>query len=381
MNCIHDHVWEFGPPRKSVQNYHDMARGYQMGSAFPDQTRPLTGAPMKSPSVKRAVGFEGPRLTMPELELSLVENAFDYLLEAIDNLNSKDEKKLKYAVLHLSSAVELVFKARLVQEHWSLVFADPGKATQGKFERGDFRSADCEEVQVRLKNKCGLSFSEHQPVLKALRQLRNRVEHFAVSADRSQVESLLIKTWLFLWDFMHEELADEVWDQEDLLDDVRDGMRRHQGLVKARLVEKEGDLKALRSRGTLVLGCPLCLQDTLAIPGEDEEPSCCFCHYQRPADEVADRWATVFVGYPHSDPKEASMYPVLQECPTCGSETMIEFEDGSQFPPDPAWACFTCGESGSPTSTCSSCGEEFDYEPDEFHCPECRGEKGPSDEA
>jgi hypothetical protein len=113
-----------------------------------------------------------------KFELSLVENAVDYLLEATNDLNAREERKLKYAVLHLSGAVELVFKARLIQEHWSLVFTNPGKATRGQFENGDFTSADFQEVQNRLASICRLNFSEHQPVLQALRHLRNRLEHF-----------------------------------------------------------------------------------------------------------------------------------------------------------------------------------------------------------
>jgi hypothetical protein len=174
---------------------------------------------------------------------------------------------------------------------------------------------------------------------------------------------------------MHKELPDHVVNQEDVLDQVRQAMRQHEGLVEARLIGIGPELESLRLRGRVVLKCPICLQETLVLPSDDEEPSCLFCRYQRPSEEVADDWATIFLGYPHTDPKEASMYPVLQECPTCGSETMIEFEDGGQFPPDPAWVCFTCGDSGSPTSICMSCGEEFDYEDDVYYCPECRGEQ------
>jgi hypothetical protein len=311
---------------------------------------------------------------MPELKFSLVENAIDYIFEAIGCLNSKDHRKLKYAVLHLSGAVELVFKARLIQEHWSLVFNNPGNATRTQFEAGDFSSVDFQEVQNRLANVCNVNLLPQQPVLRALRKLRNRVEHFAFSAEIREIESLLIKIWSFLWDFLHKELPDEIADQQEVLDKVRDAMHKHQGLVNSRLKDLEPRVDALRRAGTTILTCPLCLQEALSIPGDDE-PLCLFCHYQRSADQVADDWATVFVGYPHTDPKEASLYPVLKECPVCGSETMIEFEDGSQFPPDPAWACFTCGASGAPTSQCVSCGEEFLFEdPDVVRCPNCRKE-------
>jgi hypothetical protein len=89
---------------------------------------------------------------------------------------------------------------------------------------------------------------------------------------------------------------------------------------------------------------------------------------------VADEWASAFIGYPHTDPKERIVYPVLIECAECGSETMIEFEDGGQYPPNPAWACFTCGMSGPPITHCQECGEAFPWKEEIFLCPDCQGE-------
>jgi hypothetical protein len=36
---------------------------------------------------------------------------------------------LKYAVLHLQAAREVLLKVRLIREHWTLVFKNPDKAT------------------------------------------------------------------------------------------------------------------------------------------------------------------------------------------------------------------------------------------------------------
>ena len=70
---------------------------------------------------------------MDTLQFSLVENAFDFFLEAIESLQGQNTRKVKYAVLHLTSAVELVLKARLVKEHWTLICRDPSKVTQENF--------------------------------------------------------------------------------------------------------------------------------------------------------------------------------------------------------------------------------------------------------
>jgi hypothetical protein len=185
---------------------------------------------------------------MAEVRLTLIGNGLDFFSEGIQLLDQNDPRKLKYAILHVASAAELVLKARLAQEHWTLIFRNPSKATVEEFERRKFTSVDFDGTLERLKNVCRIDLSRHRPTLQALR------------------------------------------------------------------------------------------------------------------------------GYPHTDAKERSIDPVLKECPVCGVETMIEFESGGVYPADPAWICFSCGESGSPTSECRSCGEEFPWEMDVYLCAGCRGE-------
>lgn len=310
---------------------------------------------------------------MSALTLNLVENAFDFFDNAIDHFDGDNPKKLKYAILHMASAVELILKARLAKEHWTLIFKDPSKANIEKFEKGDFLSADFQDAQDRLENICDLDLSKYKTVLKTLRDMRNRIQHFAFSGQVPEISSILLKTWSFLWDFIHDEMPDEADNEQ--LEGIRERMNRHETYVKERLSEINHKLEALKREGTLIVDCPSCLQITLSIPG-GENPECHFCRYQSDPVQVADDWATVFIGYPHIDPKDRMIEPVLKECSECGKETMIEFEDGGMTPPDPAWVCFSCGNSGSPMVTCHSCGEEFPWEDIEvYNCPECR-EKG-----
>jgi hypothetical protein len=309
---------------------------------------------------------------MTKLKLSLVANAFDFFLEAVKHLDAAEPKKLKYATLHMASAVELILKARIAEEHWSLIFKDPAKANLEKFEKGDFRSADFQDAQDRLENICHLDLSKNKAILKTLRDMRNRIQHFAFSGKAPEISSILLKTWSFLWDFIHDEMPDKAEEELEALNDIRDRMSSHQTYVEQRLREIKSKLEALKEEGILIIDCPLCLQTALSVPG-GENPECYFCRYQNEPAQVADDWATVFVGYPHTDPKERIIAPVLKECPSCGKETMIEFEDGGITPPDPARICFSCGDSGSPMTICQSCGEEFPWEDEVDMCPECRG--------
>ena len=81
-----------------------------------------------------------------EFKFSLLENGLDFLLSSLEHLTAasaipsskvnevvqavEQKRHLKCALLHLCSSIELIFKERLRQEHWSLVFKDVSKASR-----------------------------------------------------------------------------------------------------------------------------------------------------------------------------------------------------------------------------------------------------------
>src|SRR6266568_2543373 len=97
------------------------------------------------PPTKPRSSAPTPRLA--RLQLSLLGNALDYLENAVNRAAHvasrlddpgttprREHRRWKYAVLHLEAGVELLLKARLSREHWSLVFADVDKATREALE-------------------------------------------------------------------------------------------------------------------------------------------------------------------------------------------------------------------------------------------------------
>lgn len=60
-----------------------------------------------------------------DMDFTPVRNGMDFLLSAFDHLSQRNgepgARDLKYAVLHLQAAVEVLLKARIIREHWSLV--------------------------------------------------------------------------------------------------------------------------------------------------------------------------------------------------------------------------------------------------------------------
>jgi hypothetical protein len=62
----------------------------------------------------------------------------EFLLDAAKRLQGRPSKSdLKYATLHLVASVEILFKVRLEQEHWTLLFPKLGR--RGKSSESELR--------------------------------------------------------------------------------------------------------------------------------------------------------------------------------------------------------------------------------------------------
>lgn len=136
----------------------------------------------------------------------LVDNAFDFLDQAISELPNKP----KYSAINFYSAVELFIKARLMKEHWSLIVTkDPD---WDKFIKGNFHSVTLRDANNRLSKiaQAGLTKNEYS-AFDSIRTERNKVVHFYHEAHASQEEATIreqiTKKQLRAWFYLHQLLA------------------------------------------------------------------------------------------------------------------------------------------------------------------------------
>src|SRR6266700_2825820 len=95
-----------------------------------------------------------------ELKLSLVENAEDFLSEAVKYAKAASARDWKYATLHLWTALELLLKAVLENEHWSLLFEDVNKASRKTLAEGDFQTVRFDTALERIRGIVGITVSQ-----------------------------------------------------------------------------------------------------------------------------------------------------------------------------------------------------------------------------
>jgi hypothetical protein len=280
-------------------------------------------------------------------KIGLLENAYDYVLDAVRQLRGKNpgKRKIKYAIIHLWSGIGLLLKSRLMQEHWSLIFRDINKADKTALETGSFFSVNFNESISRLKNICNVDIDSHKDILEKIRKDRNRLEHFQIKKSKDTAISNLVTVWGFILDFSVSEIDFSNENRaEKLFREIKEEIIPHEEFIQKRLVEIEPKLKENKDKKYphTVIDCPECLQDTLFLMGGNCE--CLFCRERLSWEDAMEKWLILHEGwYNYYDYKERSIYPLTEECPECGEESLYKFEYGGAQPPDPAAICFHCG--------------------------------------
>jgi len=252
-------------------------------------------------------------------QLSLVENSLDFFLSAAEYAARDDPISWKYSILHLADGVELLFKARLEREHWSLLFADINQASLEKLERGDFKSVDFEDTCRRLRQIAFVKTDERESEqLNELRRLRNKIRHYTAELNSRQLRAIF---WVCMSICIRFCAAEGLSDAADRLGKINnvleEGLDRNidQGLVK--LVDQYG----------LAWHCPDCWLPWVVF---DNKATCKFCLRDQDPVLVARHNA---MGYP------------VPDCPECfKKETLARFNivraDGNI---EVNWICLSCG--------------------------------------
>ncbi|UQI49765.1 hypothetical protein M1P56_35225 (plasmid) [Streptomyces sp. HU2014] len=300
-----------------------------------------------------------------QVDFPPVENGVDYLVSVADHLSGEGPPRprdIKYAVLHLQAAAEVLLKARLLREHWSLVFKDPGTATRNRFEQGDFESCTTDAALDRLRNIAGVRIDDKTAAsLKSLAKSRNALQHYGLTAPARAVEARAAEVLDFLLAFAHDHLLPQLPDAEAAaiapgLDAVGATVRGIQSFLTKRRNRLRGELKDCQDR---TIECPTCGEWALVIG----EPSadCRFCHSQwRSWHSVASRYLLEPPGEFHS---------AMWDCPDCGGSVCDEVRVAAA-PDTPQSLCFVCASIFEGVVPCDICAQSM-LQNDTGMCGDC----------
>lgn len=194
----------------------------------------------EQPQDDSPAGSQGP--VTDSLGLALRENAYDFLNASIIDIAQaeEDERWLKFGIIHVAQAIELLLKARLASEHSLLVYAnvDSSSKTTVTFHKALDRLVAC---RVKLE-------SDELRRLKSAHDIRNTIMHFAIAATKEQLRASYLDLFEFAHGFherefgeeLHRHVEKDLWEIEaGLMEDFRREAVTYQGVEMAKAFPTE----------------------------------------------------------------------------------------------------------------------------------------------
>ncbi|MDK2743481.1 MAG: hypothetical protein NDI90_11245 [Nitrospira sp. BO4] len=211
---------------------------------------------------KKGLGGKGPEEQYAFFD-SLVSNAIDFLSRSVLDLQPRP----KYSIMHFCSGLELFLKARLLQEHWSLILKKPEDASFKQFQNGDFSSVTMEDALRRLQNVTGESFPpEELACFKRIRDHRNKVVHFfhtayATKASKKLLEEIAAeqcKAWFYLHRRIRHPWREHFHHYQAQIEKLNDKLHRYRVFLKAKFGALKPEIAKAMATGIEFERCMSC---------------------------------------------------------------------------------------------------------------------------
>jgi hypothetical protein len=190
----------------------------------------------------------------------VVENAFDFFRKSLEEF----DKEPKYSVIHFHAAVELIMKARLLWDHWTLIITRPDTANLNNFRSGNFQSVSIKDAKIRLESiiQDGLTRNEYDCFIR-LSDHRNRMVHFyhpGNIGNKSELEKIVAEqclAWYYIskiferWNKQFQQYRKEI-------DKIDKAMHAHRDFLKAKFGALTYEIKKRKGHGVSFSTCPSC---------------------------------------------------------------------------------------------------------------------------
>lgn len=142
-------------------------------------------------------------------KLDLLDNALDSLAETLSKFKEGDAgepRAYKFAVLHMSNFIELIFKHHIAQKHPLLIYKDPFSMNLNKD-----KTITLWDAINFIKNEAVDEVSEKfKSDLIWLKDLRNQIEHHKFTMNVIEVRSTIGRLFRFILEFLEKYSEVEV---------------------------------------------------------------------------------------------------------------------------------------------------------------------------
>lgn len=211
----------------------------------------------------------------------LVENGLDFIERSSQDLANGD---LKIAITHFAIGLELILKARLFVEHWSLIGQDPRKCTWIMVKNGSLKSIQAHELCNAIETATETSIDDKKEIFLSIFNHRNKIVHW-IPSDQSKTE--IAAEQCVAW-YSLRQLLKNSWKEQFLpifarIDAVENSLKKvavYQKCLKKVYEKLQPMLEDAKAKGAL-LNCPSCDYESGVLLNpelEISDYSCQVCH-------------------------------------------------------------------------------------------------------
>lgn len=283
------------------------------------------------------------------MSLNFLESSVLYIEK-----NKSDLTGYQFSTIHLAASVELLLKACLIKEHWSLIIKDSNSMNRSKYESGDFKSINIDEAVLRVTNVCGIKIDhENKKRIDRLKKERNKIIHMGISVNQYQASSFIVDVYSFLYDFAKEaRLFSHGSDLETTFGEIKEKINKIEKFVDNRL----NDIRSILKGHMNVLRCPDCWQKSVVF--SEKSRDCQFCRKEFEVDDFVELYSHFFLSYDFEG-------DIVSECPECGENSVVFAEELN------SGICLSCGSNLKEYRQCRDCGEFFTGDSNYQICADC----------
>jgi len=180
----------------------------------------------------------------------IVKNMFEYINKSLDLLDEP-----KYSIIFFYTALELLFKARLLREHWTLTISDfrNSKSSFEQFKKGDFNSVYLDDAATRIRNLFKDLPDKYENNFKEIKDERNKLVHFPINNVEKEKEKLLqvlYRAWHYMiflltkqWNEIFIEFNEDIQNIDKRMKQNNDFLKEKSSLLKTEIPDKYKDAK------------------------------------------------------------------------------------------------------------------------------------------
>lgn len=293
---------------------------------------------------------------MVKMKFKVLDMSLNFLQSSVEYIkNNKSETELQFSIIHLTAMVELMLKACLINEHWSLIIENSDQINLSNFKSGDFKSINIDEAILRIGKICDFNISGKPKIkIDRLKKERNKIIHMGIGVNQHHAMALIIDTYNFVYDFAKEvNIFGNFPELEYKFNEIKNTINSFEEFIRKRLQNIKKEL----SCHDHALFCPECFQQAV-IMSEDER-ECLFCRKIFSINEFKEMY--IDFSFSLDDYYEE----IVSQCPECGEDSVISIEEiGNPI-------CLSCGLNIKNFVRCMDCGDFFKGDANYPICGDC----------